>query len=126
MFIFYRPIVNKVQTHRLTVDALLAAIAYLQQNAPADGLLLLGSRRGGKRLSGQLSERAINERGGVLGRVIGMEDLSPHDCRHDWATHTAQQGTDPFALQEAGGWSSLAMPRRYVEAAKIASEGVKL
>jgi hypothetical protein len=35
-------------------------------------------------------------------------------------------GTDPLALQEAGGWASLAMPRRYVERAKIANERVKL
>jgi hypothetical protein len=28
--------------------------------------------------------------------------------------------------QEAGGWSSLAMPRRYIAAAAIANEGVRL
>jgi hypothetical protein len=28
------------------------------------------------------------------------------------------------ALQEAGGWSSLAMPRRYVEESEIANEGM--
>jgi hypothetical protein len=40
-------------------------------------------------------------------------------------------GVDPFWLQEAGSWSSLAMPRHYgqsldhyVEAAKIANEGM--
>lgn len=34
--------------------------------------------------------------------------------------------TEPFRLQEAGGWSSLALPRRYVEDAKVANEGVEL
>jgi integrase len=125
IFTFHRPKVDKIQTHRMTVDTLRAALAYFQHDAPADGLLLMGSRRGGS-LAGLLSERAINERVGVLGKAIGVEGLSPHDCRHYWATRAAQQGTDPFALQEAGGWSSLAMPRRYVEAAKIANEGVKL
>jgi hypothetical protein len=38
----------------------------------------------------------------------------------------ARNGTDPFALQEAGGWNSLTMPCRYVEAANLANEGVKL
>ncbi|MEP7286218.1 MAG: transposase [Chloroflexota bacterium] len=52
--------------------------------------------------------------------------LMPHDCRHYWATRAASQGTDPFALQEAGGWNSLAMPRRYIEAGKIANDGVRL
>jgi hypothetical protein len=37
-----------------------------------------------------------------------------------------RHGTDPFTLQEAGGWSSLAMPRRYVADNEIANEGVIL
>jgi integrase len=55
-----------------------------------------------------------------------LKGLSAHDGRHSWATKAVRSGTDPFALQEAGGWNSLAMPRRYVEAARIANEGVKL
>ncbi len=31
---------------------------------------------------------------------------------------------DVLRLQEAGGWSSLAMPRRYVEEAQIANDGM--
>jgi integrase len=124
-FTFHRPKVEKVQTHRMTADTFRAATAYLGQDAPALGPVLLGSRKSG-RLQGTMSERAINDRVGALGRAIGVEGLSPHDCRHYWATRAARQGTDPFALQEAGGWNSLAMPRRYVEAAAIANEGVKL
>ena len=40
--------------------------------------------------------------------------------------HTNAGGTDAFALRDAGGWSSLAMPSRYVEAAQIANAGVNL
>ena len=87
--------------------------------------MLLVSRKGGQ-LQGHMTERAINDRVGTLGERIGVQGLSPHDCRHYWATRAARQGTAPFALQEAGGWNSLAMPRRYVESAKIANEGVKL
>lgn len=58
--------------------------------------------------------------------MLGIEELSAHDCRHFWATDAARSGTDPFRLQEAGGWSSLTMPRRDVEEAKVANEGVKL
>ncbi len=32
----------------------------------------------------------------------------------------------PQVLQDAGGWASLAMPGRYIEAAKIANQGVRL
>jgi integrase len=62
----------------------------------------------------------------MLGKEIGLDHLSAHDCRHYWATCAAKNGTDPFVLQEAGGWSSLAMPRRYIEDNEIANEGVKL
>lgn len=71
--------------------------------------------------------RAIQHRVAYLGtQLLGVRGLSPHDCRHHWATDAARNGTDRFRLQEAGGWSSLAMPRRYVEAAEIANKGVKL
>jgi hypothetical protein len=38
----------------------------------------------------------------------------------------ARNGTPIDRLQEAGGWASPAMPLRYIEAAAIANEGVKL
>jgi len=73
-----------------------------------------------------MSERGVTARVRLLGERLGISGLSAHDCRHYWATSAARNGTDPFALQEAGGWSSLAMPRRYVEDNDIANEGVKL
>lgn len=62
----------------------------------------------------------------AMGRRLEVVDLSAHDSRNTWGSRAARSGTDLFALQEAGGWSSLAIPRRYVEAAQIANEGVKL
>jgi integrase len=62
----------------------------------------------------------------TLGKAIGIERLSPHDCRHYFATAAVRGGTDIKALQEAGGWSSIAMPARYVQATAIANQGVKL
>jgi hypothetical protein len=47
-------------------------------------------------------------------------------CRHYWTTQASRKGIDLFSLQEAGGWNSLAMPRWYVEDAKVANAGVKL
>jgi len=125
VFVFQRPKVDKTQTHRMTIDTARAAAAYMAFDAPPSGHLLLGSRKNGA-LSGGMSERAINDRVGILGRAVGVVGLSPHDCRHFWATRAARMGTDPFALQDAGGWNSLAMPRRYIDSAKVANEGVKL
>ena len=124
---FYRPKVDMEQTHQLTGDVWLAAKRYLALDAAAAGRLLLGSRKNGRLTSKPMSIRAMQNRITYLGeRQLGLEGLSPHDCRHYWATDAARSGTDPFRLQEAGGWASLAMPRRYVEAAEIANKGVKL
>ena len=124
---FYRPKVDKEQTHKMEPDTLRAAIGYLVHYAPAMGRAIVGSRKGGELTGRPMSKRAITKRVRYLGEtMIGKENLSAHDCRHYWATDAARNGTDPFRLQEAGGWSSLAMPRRYVEDARIANEGVKL
>jgi integrase len=78
-----------------------------------------------KQASG-ISERNLSERVRTLGKRIGIPNLSAHDCRHNWATRAVKGKTDAFALRDAGGWASLAMPSRYVEAAAIANERVTL
>ena len=122
--IFYREKVDKTQTHQLTRDTLMAAFRYFQVCTPSEKLLM-GSRKGGA-VCGVMSERAITDRVKVLGKVIGLEGLSAHDCRHYWATAAVKGGTDIKSLQDAGGWNSPAMPLRYVESAIIANQGVKL
>ncbi|GAB4468795.1 MAG: hypothetical protein Kow00124_03370 [Anaerolineae bacterium] len=123
---FFRPKVNKVQTHRLTTNTQRAAAAYFENgDAPSSGPLLRASLKNGHLGKAGMSERAITRRVRLLGEAIGIQGLSAHDCRHYWATHAAQSGTDAFTLQEAGGWSSLAMPRRYVEEAEIANQGLR-
>lgn len=127
-FTFYRPKVGKEQRHRLTDDALRALTAYMLHDAPARGALLFRqSAKGGQLKTGAgVSERNLSERVRTIGRRIGIENLSAHDCRHSWATRAVAAGTEAFALCDAGGWASLAMPSRYVEAAAIANERVKL
>ncbi len=97
---------------------------YLEVCKPVNKLIM-GSRKGGK-LEGAMSERAISERVRELGKAIGINGLSPHDLRHDWATRAVKAGTDIKALQEAGGWNSPVMPLRYAIVGSIANEGVKL
>jgi integrase len=126
-FSFYRPKVDKVQTHRMEPDTRRALAAYLESDASIPGALLFRrSRKGGKLTDAGVTERNLSGRVRTLGQRIGIENLSAHDCRHSWATQAVAGGTDAFALRDAGGWSSLAMPSRYVEAAKIANEKVTL
>lgn len=125
---FYRRKVKKMQVHGLTEDTWKAARAYLLDRDPGGDLemsvpLFAGTSRAS---AGRLSIRAINDRIGVLGAPLGLKKLSPHDGRHHWATRATRAGTDAKSLQDAGGWSSPAMPLRYVESTKIANAGVKL
>ena len=73
-----------------------------------------------------MTERAKTARVRTLRLANGVHGLSAHDCRHHWATEAARSGTPIGRLQDAGGWASPAMPLRYVEAARIANEGVLL
>lgn len=107
---FYRSKVDKTQTHRLSDDALTAAEAC---DLSPDGTLFG-------------VDRTIRRKVGEFGRAAGLSGLSPHDCRHYWATAATRAGTPLKALQDAGGWSSPAMPLRYTESAEIANDGVKL
>jgi integrase len=119
-----RPKVDLVQTHALTNGFLLAMRVYLTNDAPAAGALLRGSRKDGRLGAPGMNRQAIAQRVRALGEAAGVEGLSPHDCRHSWATRNVKHGLE--WLQQAGGWSSLAMPARYVEAAKIANEGADI
>lgn len=133
-FSFYRPKVEIWQTHKLSKQALQAVKKYLDQDHPMlTGPLLLSTTKGGRKGSGGgkladvgMSERAITKRVEYLGELIGLPGLSAHDCRHYWATQAARNGTHIERLKDAGGWSSLAMPSRYIQAASIANEGVSL
>ena len=124
--VFYRQKVDKTQTHLLSDDALAAVKAYFAEDAPPSGPLLRASTKSGRLNGRSMSARAITRRVRVLGKRLGVEGLSAHDLRHCWATCAARNGTPLDRLMDAGGWASPAMPMRYVEAARIANEGVRL
>jgi integrase len=125
----FRPKVDKRQIHRLSQDTLGAVRRYLSLDRSAirnpSPALLAGSTKSGT-LNGSLSIRAIFNRVRLLGRQIGLADLSPHDCRHTWATQASRAHTPLERLMDAGGWASYAMPLRYIESNEIANDGVKL
>lgn len=113
---FLRPNVNKEQVQPLSPATLVALQACLAANELIPGGRLLRRSKKNEELGpAGMSERAITGRVGYLAERLGLDGLSAHDCRHFWATSAARNGTDPLALQEAGGWTSLAMPRRYAE-----------
>lgn len=146
---FYRPKVDMTQTHDMPSSVYQAARVWFDHGHASpmkDDPVLRGTRKGGHLTEPGMSERAISARVRALGVDVGLYEerphetdggktktvkhgtLSPHDCRHYWATYWANRveklPRGVFTLQEAGGWASLAMPRRYVEAAQIANQGM--
>lgn len=128
VFAFEQPKTGKRLRHQLHLQTLLAVQRYLTLDHPTKtGPLLVGSQKGGQ-IKGGMSGSAINQRVRTLGKRIGVIELilSPHDLRHFWATSASQAGTDLESLKQAGGWSSLDMPLRYIKEREIANERVKL
>ncbi len=122
---FYREKVDKVQRHQLSSAALIAAMAYLPDVAHQT-YLFPGRPEKATGAAQHLDERSIHDRVRTLGTRIGLPTLGPHDLRHHWATAAAAHKTDVKSLQDAGGWSSPAMPLRYIASSEIANQGVKL
>ncbi len=128
VFCFEQPKTGKELRHELHLQTYLALQRYLMLDHPSKtGPLLVGSRKGGT-LTGGMSTSAINQRIRALGKRVGVTSmiLSPHDCRHFWASSATEAGTDLESLKQAGGWSSLEMALRYIKEREIANENVKL
>jgi len=125
---FYRKKVHKFQTHILSKDTRDYAKRYLSLPGMMNGAALIRRIKPNTSIITPqgISERAIAYRVTAIGKAVGLKKLSPHDCRHHWATVAARSGTDLFTLQEAGGWSSLRTPRMYVQENHIANEGLRL
>ena len=122
---FYRRKVHKEQTHDLGRRSWAALRAYLAHDgAPTAGPLLIGSYHGGQLSGRPMSRVAISMRVKRIGESYGIPGLSAHDARHWWATKTAQE-KDPYALRDAGGWSSLEMPSHYVDQQTTANAGIR-
>ncbi len=112
---FDRPKVDKdEQKAWLTEDTYKAACAYLP-TLPREQESLF-----------DLAITSIQERVRTLGKRAGLPGLSPHDCRHSWATRAAANGTTLDRLKQAGGWSNLETPLGYIKASEYSNEGVIL
>ncbi len=112
---FSRPKVDKEdQLHLLTDDTYAAAIAYLP-TIPEDQESLF-----------DLAVSSIQERVRMIGRAVGIPNLSPHDCRHSFSDRAARSGATLDELMQAGGWTNYQTPLGYLKRRAIANDGIKL
>jgi integrase len=126
---FYREKTGRVSRHALRGRAWQLMAFYLEKDQKeASGPLFLASNKSGALLAGTgLTVRAIHERVKQLGRAVGVDNLSPHDCRHYGAT---KAGHDPnvslAALMAWGDWQSPTSAARYIERGQTDNDGVSL
>ncbi len=121
----YRQKTDTTDRMELTAD-LLTVLEDYRRYMRKNGALLRGSRKNSKLTNQVMSVRAIGARVKILGRdILGIWELSPHDLRHTWATRAAKE-SNPFVLRDAGGWSNMQTPSRYVERSKVVNEGIQL
>lgn len=121
----YRQKTDSTDRMALTAD-LQAALTDYKQYMRDKGRLLRGSRKNEKLTNQNMSVRAIGGRVKILGRdILGIWELSPHDLRHTWATRAAKVSS-PFVLRDAGGWTNMQTPGRYVERSLVVNEGIQL
>jgi site-specific recombinase XerC len=126
---FYRQKTGKISRHALRGRAWYCMVGYLAMDQHAQsGSLLMASVKSGALVPGSsLTVRAINQRVNQLGQAMGLENLSPHDCRHHGAT---KAGNDPkvslASLMQWGGWDSPTSAARYIDHGGADNDGVSL
>src|SRR5229473_2662252 len=59
--------------------------------------------------SKRITRYGIFERVRLLGKQVGIENLSPHDLRHFWTIDAFKNGNGIDLIQRYGGWNSPAM-----------------
>jgi integrase len=111
---FDRPKTGQSVTLKLSDETVEAARKYFGGDTPGFGNVWQPN------LSEQnVSIGTISKRIKALGKRIGMDNLSPDDLRHTWATNAAKN-TPLDQLIYAGGWTSVSSALPYVKNAKIA------
>lgn len=74
----------------------------------------------------RITRYGIFERVRVLGKQVGIENLSPHDLRHFWTVDAFKHGNGIDLIQRYGGWNSAAMPLHYAKVVGVANKGLKI
>ncbi len=116
-------------THQLTDDTMQQATRYINHFYPSplrpDGALILATTRllkngeGGHLLGDGMNRVRLSERVAWLGKQIGADKISAHDCRHYCATKMARLGYGVDELMAWFGWTSAQTAMRYVAVSDI-------
>ncbi len=114
----YREKTDETQTHKLKKHTLLAASRYLAECGATTGPLFLGYQ------DRRITRYGLYDRVRVLGQLVGLPKLSPHDLRHFWTYDALGNATPVDRVQSGGNWKSPTMVLKYARRTGIANEGV--
>ena len=110
---------NKERIVYLSDQALKHLIRY-QKHRPKDTEPLFVSKQG-TRLTQRTIQNMIKEYREGLDL---SDDITPHKIRHAFATHLAQQGADPAAIQHLLGHESLETTTKYINTSQSHAQNV--
>ena len=115
----YRAKTYTTDTMELMTCTREAAVRYIPLIDP-QGPLFTGYE--GKRIT----RYGIFDRVRLLGKQVGIENLSPHDLRHFWTFDAFRNGNGIDLIQHYGGWNTPAMPLRYAKIFGVTNKGLKI
>ncbi len=121
----YRSKTNDTQKHKLQKHTRLAAEHYILSLGVTSGPLFTSYRDEQGKVR-RITRQGLYDRVNLLGKQVGIENLSPHDLRHYWTFDALDNGTPIDRVQSGGGWASTAMVLKYAKRQGIANEGVKI
>jgi integrase len=119
----YRQKTKDWQTHKLKKHTRIALDLYLAADPRTTGPLFQGYATE-KKQDSRITRYGIYDRVQLLGKQIGIPNLSPHDLRHYWTIDALANGTPIDRVQAGGNWSTPQMVLRYARKLGIANEGV--
>lgn len=126
---WYRQKTGRTSKHNLRGRAWQRLSEYLSKDHRERGesLLLASSKSGSLVMDSRMSIEAIRQRVRQLGELMGLSNLSPHDCRHFGATAAGRDPNVSLAgLMQWGSWESPTSVARYIDHGEADNDGVSL
>lgn len=118
---------QKTRAIKLSPETWQALQAFKPVDADGDDYVFQSQRKAGQaERRGQLDNSAVNRVVQKAGKLIGLDNVSPHWFRHSHASHALDKGAPISLVSATLGHSSVAVTSRYLHAKPGESSGTYL
>lgn len=108
---------QRTRAIKLSSETWRTLLAFKPADADADDYVFQSQRKGGQEARrGKLDNSAVNRIIQKAGKLIGIENVSPHWLRHSHASHALDKGAPISLVGATLGHSSVAVTSRYLHA----------